>query len=243
MARAARPVPGLEKGERGMREELQLAPGGVSVLEHEPALCPIVSVNELAQLKAIDQNNVSLAIWERRVSATLRDWLTSLAPEDLPQGRLLVQSDKIELAVESLLEEVLRVTPVACMLAADITQLAQLFAEVACCDEVDIRLDVIQHDACRKFHLDNVAMRMVTTYLGESTQYVLPEFGDEALSAQQAFTGPLEQMTGEAVAIFKGSRAADRAGIVHRSPPIKGKNQTRLFICINARSLASPSPW
>lgn len=229
-----------------MRQELELTSNGEA--EHHQTqglhpIGPIVSGEELWRLKSIEESVVSLAICERQIPTALRDWLSSLAPGNLPAGRLLVRRDQIELAVESLLEEVLEVTPVACMLAADIIHLAQLFVEIACCDEVDIRLDVIQHDACQKFHLDNVALRLVTTYIGDSTQFVLPEYASEALEAQQDYLGPLEQMPGEAVAIFKGAQAAVGNGIVHRSPPIKAKKQTRLFLCLNERSHASPSLW
>lgn len=226
-----------------MRGDALLKTANMQAPVEPDGLNSIAKVSAMAGLKCITQNAVSLAIWERRVSDTMRDWLTGLAPEDLPHGRLLVRREQIELAVESLLDEVLQVTPVACLLAADIIHLARLFVDISRCQEVDIRLEVIQHDACQKFHLDNVALRLVTTYLGDSTQYVLPTPSAQALKEQQDYTGPLEQMPGEAIAIFKGARDAAGKGIVHRSPPIKAKKQTRLFLCINEGSQSSPALW
>lgn len=212
--------------------------------DHTSDHSPIVVVPTMEGLGAINHSATSLAIWERAVPSSVYDWLAALPHEVLPRGRVLVGLDQIDSAVESLFEcRQLQEWQAAQSLAQDITRLALLFAATSLSDEVDIRLDVIRHDACQKFHLDNVALRLVTTYTGESTQYVLPAFSARALEEQQAYTGPLERLSDQAVAIFKGSRCGSGNGVVHRSPPISDKNQTRLFLCINTPSQASPARW
>ena len=75
------------------------------------------------------------------------------------------------------------------LLADDITLLAQKYADITKANKIDIRLDVIQNNACWKLHLDCVSYRLVTTYLGDGTQYVSPEHGDEALEQQTDYNG------------------------------------------------------
>ena len=186
----------------------------------------------------------SLVIWDRQLPSSLLDWLSGSAPEHLPHGRILARHDQIDLAVASLFEDQPESDHEAAhMLAQDIIRLAHCYAAIAKSDQVDIRLEVIQHDACRKFHHDNVALRLVTTYIGESTHYVSPEFSQQALEQQTAYSGPIETLRAQAVAIFKGSGCGSENGIVHRSPPIEGRNQTRLFLCLNTPSSASPALW
>ena len=108
---------------------------------------------------------------------------------------------------------------------------------------VDVRLERISHDSCWKFHRDCVEARLLTTYCGSATEWVQPIHAEQALREQKSYNGPLERLRVHDVAIFKGNRAGPNSGIVHRSPPIVGTGQTRLLLCLNKRSVASPEPW
>tara|TARA_A100001037_G_scaffold286165_1_gene294301 strand:+ start:273 stop:641 length:369 start_codon:yes stop_codon:yes gene_type:complete len=44
----------------------------------------------------------------------------------------------------------------------------------------------------------------------------------------------------DSVALFKGKLAGTDSGTVHRSPPIIGSGQTRLFLCLNKHTVTSP---
>ena len=215
-----------------------------SLVDTPAAKNKITITPTLDGLGDITSSATSLAIWERQLPPSLFDWLSRTAPENLPRGRVLAPQDQVDLAVASLFEKIQEPDKEAAqLLAQDIIRLAHCYAAIAKSDQVDIRLEVIQHDACRKFHLDNVALRLVTTYIGESTQYVAPEFSAQALQEQQTYAGPIAHIRGPAVAIFKGSGCSTGGGIVHRSPPIEGRNHTRLFLCINTPSPASPGLW
>lgn len=225
-----------------MNEQMDFIGAFPSLCGTKSTGCGIIKVPELSSLAAINDPATSLAIWQRRIPACTSDWLHGLEHAMLPHGRVLAEWGQLDRAVESFFNHrQLRTSAAAQSLAQDVILLARLFAGIAGCDAVDIRLDVIQHDACQKYHLDNVALRMVTTYMGASTHYVLPEYSKLALVEQKDYAGPIETIPQEAVAIFKGARSASSKGIVHRSPPIKGTNQTRLFLCINAPSAASPA--
>ena len=227
-----------------MMDDMLLKTASSSPNDHSAFSEKIIVSPIIDGLANIADPATSLAIWERHIASSLFDWLSSLAPEDLPCGRVLARIDQIDKAVMSLFEAKLASDNKASqLLTKDIIRLSHLFADIAKSEQVDIRLDVIQHNACRKFHLDNVDLRLVTTYMGESTHYVTPHFSKQALQLQEDYEGPFATIPEQSVAIFKGSRCVSGGGIVHRSPPIEGTDQTRLFLCINTPSHASPPLW
>ncbi len=187
----------------------------------------------------------SLVIWERKLPQSLQSWLSIQKPDALPSGRVLTERENIRKAIEIFFSKnkTEENKNELNWLANDIELLAQKYADITNSNKIDIRLDVIQNDACWKFHLDRVNYRLVTTYVGEGTQYVTPENGNEALEKQTDYNGPIKTIKEQDVAIFKGSRNETGTGIVHRSPPIKEKQATRLLLCINARSDVSPNLW
>ena len=129
------------------------------------------------------------------------------------------------------------------LLLSDVDDLVSAFARITQSDLVDVRLECVSHDACWKFHRDCVEARMLTTYRGPATEWVRPIHAKRALREQKRFKGPVEHLRVHDVAIFKGSCAGEGSGIVHRSPPIAGTGGTRLLLCLNKPSDASPEPW
>ena len=129
------------------------------------------------------------------------------------------------------------------LLIGDVDDLVSAFAGITRSDLVDVRLGRVSHDACWKFHRDYVEARLLTTYRGPATEWVQPIHAERALRAQKRYKGPLEHIRSNDVAIFKGSYAGPGSGIVHRSPPIAGTGCTRLLLCLNKPSAASPEPW
>ena len=128
------------------------------------------------------------------------------------------------------------------LLIEDIEALVSAFSAVAN-SLVDVRLDRISHDACWKVHRDTVETRLLTTYRGPATEWVLPEHAAQALREQKKFKGPIERLRDHDVALFKGSEAGTGRGIVHRSPPIVGTGCTRLLLCLNLPSDVSPEQY
>lgn len=195
-------------------------------------------------LANITEPMFSLVIWQRTLPNALLSWIAEQKPEKLPSGRVLAERDKIREAIEVFFVNNHKANKNEKeFLANDIVQLAQKYADITDCKKIDIRLDVIQNDACWKFHLDRVNYRLVTTYKGEGTQYVSPENAEQALNEQTDYSGPIKKIDEQNVAIFKGSNNTCGKGIVHRSPPIKEKQETRLLLCLNARSEVSPDLW
>ncbi|MEN2748054.1 DUF1826 domain-containing protein [Sphingomonas sp. T9W2] len=118
----------------------------------------------------------------------------------------------------------------ATRLGHDIGDLTARFAALLALDRVAIRLEVIETDACRRFHADYVAVRLICTYAGPGTQWLA---NDDALALAAGVepTTIRSIATGD-VALFKGRDQSDTP-IVHRSPPIMGTGTRRLVLVID----------
>lgn len=187
---------------------------------------------------------VELVVWERSLSFDLAAWLEAVPPRQLPDGRLLVTEPDLSAALAAMLDSC--GTPDGPLRAAflhDVVALAAGFLATMASDTVDLRLQAIRDDACWKFHRDCVAARLLTTYRGPGTQWVQPAHSAAALSRQKSYEGPIRQFPRHAVGLFKGSCTPPAKGIVHRSPAIAATGTTRLVLCLNLPSAASPALW
>ncbi len=195
-------------------------------------------------LARITDPGVGMAIWERDVPASLKNWLGALAWPALPSGRVLIELDEAEAALSAMLSGA--GTPEceqADLFIADVAENVARFSEISESNLVDVRVDAVKHDACWRFHQDCVPFRLITTYLGPGTEYVGRVDGERALRDQKAFGGAVHRVPRFAVSIFKGSQDVGNAGVVHRSPPIVGTGLQRLVLCLNTPSITSPPRW
>ena len=195
-------------------------------------------------LAAINEPDMALVIWRRALPSCLQTWLDQVDASCLPHLRVLVRPGDLRRAVEPHLDEIgMPPGDMRDLLVGDVDDLVSAFAGIARSDLVDVRLERVSHDSCWKFHRDFVEARLLTTYRGPGTEWVQPIHAERALRAQRRFKGPLEQISGNDVALFKGNRGGPGSGIVHRSPPIAGTGCTRLLLALNKPSTASPEPW
>ena len=194
-------------------------------------------------LEKITSPATDLAVWRRTLPAELSHWLEKETPELLPGGRILVRLSQLQDAVGALVRNGGAMTGPRQFLAQDIIDLSRRFAAIAKTDQVDIRLDVIQRDACWRFHRDASTLRLLTTYRGPATQIPPVRFVAKALKEQRDYRGPLKELPHHSVAIFRGDPDDSGRGVLHRSPPVAGTGITRLLLCLNLPSGASPKAW
>jgi hypothetical protein len=217
---------------------------GGTVQPRDAATSPIETCDTMEGLEMIASPGVELVIWRRSLPWFLCSWLDQLDPSALPDLRLLVQPADLRRAILPLLAESGMPHGSMCdLLVSDIDALVGAFSDIAHTVLVDVRLERISHNACRKFHRDCVKARLLTTYRGPATEWVQPCHAEKALRAQKRFTGPIEHLQTHEVAVFKGSCANQGRGILHRSPPVARTGLTRLLLCLNEPSDASPEPW
>ncbi len=107
-------------------------------------------------LNAIKKPGAELVIWQRSLPMGFREWIDRTEVSMLPDLRILVQPDALRPALEPLLDECgLSANEMCNLLIDDIESLVSTFADVTRSEFVDVRLERIDHDACRKFHRDN----------------------------------------------------------------------------------------
>jgi hypothetical protein len=123
--------------------------------------------------------------------------------------------------------------PVPAQLAADMTQLALVFAAITRQQRVRIRLDGVTHDACRRFHMDATGLRLLCTYRGAGTQWTL--CGPDCRAPHQA--------PACSVALIKGSRhePPPPEGCLHRSPPVSLLPENRRARVLPETALTPPA--
>ncbi|MDJ0275904.1 DUF1826 domain-containing protein [Sphingomonas sp. 2R-10] len=172
-----------------------------------------------ASLDAIARPAAALAIWWRSLPDALR---TALAALDLAT----VDDVSLDLDAGAPLDATLRAAgypdAVAALLAADIGLLVRRHAALTGEDRLRIRLDVVETDACRRFHADFVTLRLLCSYVGPGTQWCRARAPDAIC----------EVPTG-AVGVFKGRMLLDPPSVLHRSPPIVATGDRRLLLVID----------
>lgn len=195
---------------------------------------PVVEGDSQPVLSTLEEPAVTLAVWRRSLPVPLADWLDSLPPEQLPEAQFAGPAACVARRATAVCDLVgLPDSVERRALVSDIAALAQAFAALVRSPDIDLRLEAVDHDSCWRFHRDHVGLRLNTTYRGPGTQWLPPEHAPRALRAQRRYRGPLNEMPRFAVGLFKGVERAGTDAVVHRSPPVAGTGQTRLFLCLN----------
>lgn len=178
-------------------------------------------------LARIREPGVAAAIWRRAEDPAFAGWIESIPPERLPRLRTETPPQGAAAALGAALAAA--GTPEgehAARMIADCAALARRFADIMAAKRLRLRLDVVEDDGCRRFHLDNVPARLLMTLRGRGTEYgALPAAGDP---------DPVFRLPAHAAAIFRGARwpGPEATGLVHRSPPIRA-GETRLLLVVD----------
>ncbi len=174
-----------------------------------------------------------IALWQRQPAPDFVRRLDCLSFDELPSARFVSTPEDAGRKLNAcLLASPLIDARLITALSHDMAHLITLFASATSADEVEVRIEAVRDDACRKFHADVTRGRLVTTYVGPGTVWVPAESAADALKLQDDYTGPLEQMPRFSVGIMGGSETAEKA-LVHRSPRVAGTGTFRLFFCVD----------
>ncbi|MFN5630638.1 MAG: DUF1826 domain-containing protein [Sphingomonadales bacterium] len=178
-------------------------------------------------LHAIREEDVSFAFWERKPPSGVGD----IALNGLRNLRFTASLGEMPDTLDQELESAgfKKGTP-RNNLATDILDLANHFAAVMRLNKVEIRLEHVTTNACKKFHGDYVTARLICTYVGPGTQWL-----DGADTEDCGCGEPhnIQQMNAGDVGLFKGRIWSETHPAIHRSPPIEGTGEGRLMLVIN----------
>jgi hypothetical protein len=179
-------------------------------------------------LAAIRRPGCAAVIWRRQLARPFRAWLDGLEPDRLPRAREILRPGDIrEAAQEICAGSGLPDGPECARLVDDIAMLADSFAALMGAPFLRLRLDMVQGNACPRFHIDAVTARLICTYRGTGTQYGISTDG---AAPRRVFTVP----TGAPI-LLRGTLwpQPPRSGLLHRSPPIEGTGETRLVLVLD----------
>jgi hypothetical protein len=182
-------------------------------------------------LHAIRDEDVSIAIWERSAPASV----AAVHLKDVKNDRFQAALGELPQALAASLHEAGFASGIGRnMLVTDILMLANRFAAVMDAGEVEIRLEHVTTNACKKFHGDYVTARLICTYVGQGTQWL---DGEDAANCDCGDPHNIRQLGAGDVALFKGRLWSAEAPAIHRSPPIEGTGEERLVLVINPAAL------
>jgi len=173
-------------------------------------------------LASITDPDVHLALWDRPRPPELA-WIDDLTWDEIDDIDEVIEAATASRTIVRALEDA--GYPVGIegkALQDEIASLARRFAEIMGCDHMRWRLEVVDTDACRKFHADMVTARLLMSLSGPTTQWIDVDHPED-----------IRDMRLGAVGLFKGRFWAGDTRILHRSPPIAGTGQTRLLLVIN----------
>lgn len=196
----------------------------LALVDMETTLSPTAEGRDPDVLTRITDPVVQLAIWSRPRPPIL-DWIDGLewdAIDDIDAP--ITGPDFLPAITRLLCDAGYPQTAQGETLASEVEGQAIRFAQIMDCLDLRLRLEVIETDACRKFHMDYVRARLLMTLAGEATQWI------EVVAQPDA---PVHQLAVGDVAIFKGRLDAEEPAILHRSPPIAGTQRRRLLLALD----------
>jgi len=186
------------------------------------------------------RDSVNLAIWQRQLPAAVADFAERL----LARGEPLEQSMTLELDcadAQPNLQELLAGyadLPGQAAFLADVGWLVGAFACLLEARRIGLRLRALDKAMCPRFHVDQVPLRLITSYAGVGSQWLgegamaRRRLGDPA--AEPADAALIECSAAGHVLLAKGEKwlGNEGRGLIHRSPqPPQG--QRRLLLTLD----------
>ena len=182
----------------------------------------IANVTEPSALIAILDAGCAATIWERNLLSGFQKWIDGISSNELPRARVISRTEFLFDALVNLTE--------ACGLSDEpyrsllIDDASVLFSNIMNAQFLRLQLDIISTNACWKIYIDEVKARLICTYRGTRTHYGFPKVGQDP---EETNTIP----TGSPI-ILRGAKWLEYSatGLVHRSPPSEGTDETHLVL-------------
>lgn len=129
----------------------------------------------------------------------------------------------------------------------DVASLTALYCDLFELKRVGLRLRILDHAMCPKFHADSVTCRLVCTYGGVGTEWLEDAYIDrrklgsgsgglnDDLSGLILDTNAIQTLPAYAIGLLKGScwEGNEQHGAVHRSPQLTPDSPKRLLLTLD----------
>jgi len=178
-------------------------------------------------MELMPANDAGLLVQRRTLPPPLRRDGARLALED--DLRIVLQGPPERLRQE--LDQIFEDHPA---FRNDIPVLLERFVALAGTDLARVRVERIAGDACRRWHADNLVLRLLCTYVGPGTQILpMPEAAPVLAGGEPTTTATAWSVRTGDVVVLPGRRHPTAAPVIHRSPPIAGSGDVRLLLVID----------
>jgi hypothetical protein len=209
----------------------------------------VLTVDDPAQLMRIHEPSVNAVVWRRTPDAPVLQAWSDACPSGSAVVAAIVRPGGTGAEAACALEAF-------GAFASDVLMLSGLLSQVAGCVEVRARMVRVDDDQCRLFHVDEPALRILSTYVGPGTQWV----DDGSVRRERLGTGGVSadafhrellipgaavyQARAGWVCLQKGDAYPGARGraIVHRSPPIEGTGVSRLRLTLEPAGYCRHGP-
>lgn len=214
------------------------------ILLSEPDVENWKVVSDWTDLDLINENGINLALWDRS-PLEISDTLAEIEEKQFDHFQLVLDRGDDSTIVAAALDDQLNLqSPSATHFYCDLIDLTQRFFQISRANEIGFRLETISTDACSYFHVDLVTLRLVCTYRGPGSEWLLNKdvnrggLFKQSNDLVQKIPSRVRKLQPFQVGIMKGEKFPQNAGngLVHRSPAIAGTNQSRLFLRMDALS-------
>lgn len=210
-------------------------------LMQQKTMPQVIEVARPAELRAILQPDVNMAICRRSASLVVRSAFAALAERMQGEFRAGVTEDTFQEELKGYLTK-FDTSPIQCeIICSEIGLLLALIASLSNERRVQLVFGHIQSDHCRLFHADHNQLRLVCTFFGKGTEFLLNEDVNRAGLGKGTNDGqipgsPVQRLDTYDIGIMKGDLFPGNAGngLVHRSPPLLPGDSGRLFLAIDA---------
>lgn len=197
--------------------------------------------NHPTVLSDIYQSEINIAIWQRKLSASLQNSVKEflVLNPTFQKEMILTPQDALSRISESFDNNMTQVSE-------DMAELVDMFCYLFDLKQAGMRLKVLDRTMCPKFHVDRVPCRLVTTYQGIATEWLPHEVLDhtklgwgsnglpDSESGLYQSESDIQQLACGDVALLKGTLwdGNENMGLVHRSPVLPS-NEKRLILTLD----------
>ncbi|WP_434579304.1 DUF1826 domain-containing protein [Pseudomonas sp. Z5-35] len=190
-------------------------------------------------LAQILEDDINLAVWQRQLPAHISDFAAMLVSmnQSVAESMVLDMPDEdTQPALRGLAAGFSDLQGYEGFVA-DVAWLVSAFSCLLGARRVGVRLRTLDSAMCPRFHVDHVPVRLITTYAGVGSQWLM-EGGLDRRRLGQPDAEPgdpevIQQMCSGEVALLKGEKwhGNEGFGLVHRSPqPMPGDRRLILSL-------------
>ncbi len=202
----------------------------------------LISTDDVAGVISIFEPACQILQWRRGMASDVAQALDAV----IASGALRT-GFRVVVETEAVAEALPLFVPQLAPLRQDMAFLVEVYADLLGCPRVGLRLEYLHGAMCPRFHVDRTGIRMVCTYRGPGTEWLLSRAADRSrLGAAGGLSdddsGLILASDGVAgaqafdVLLLKGTlwQGNTQGGAIHRSPMLRPEQVPRLVVALDA---------